>query len=280
MHRNALLAAIACAAVGAALLVVYKRRFERETSGGPRVAVLVANQDIPFGAVLDAGMLSERGIPVAYLETRHIRAGDARRVIGSRVSRGVRASEAVLWSDLSIAGGSARTLAETIQPGMRGLAVPASITSTFGGLLRPGDRVDAFLTTIDRDAARRTTVPLIQNLLVLAVGGDVGMAYEVPERDPRDDHRPPSLKLSTVTLAVTPRQAEVLTFAQDQGVMTLALRHPDDVVIVDGLPEASRPDLMLPERRDELQRKRPAAPAGAASTPAREERPHAIEAVR
>jgi pilus assembly protein CpaB len=277
MNRNALLAAIACAAVGAALLIVYKRRFERETSGGPKVAVLVANQDIPFGGTLDASMLSERGVPVAYLETRHIRSSDARRVIGSRVSRGVRANEAVLWSDLAISGDGARTLAETIQPGMRALAVPATITSTFGGLLRPGDRVDAFLTTIDRDVERRTTLPLLQNLLVLAVGGDVGMAYEVPEHDPRDDHRPPSLKLSTVTLGVTPRQAEVLTFAQDQGVMTLALRHPDDVVVVDGLPEATRSDLLSPERREELQRKRPAAPPPPRAKP--EDRPDAIEAV-
>ena len=79
MHRNALLAAIACAAVGAALLIVYKRRFERETSGGPRVAVLVASEDIPFGGTLDASMLSERGIPVAYLETRHIRSALGKR---------------------------------------------------------------------------------------------------------------------------------------------------------------------------------------------------------
>lgn len=273
MHKHALLVAIACAAIGAALLVVYKRRFERETSGGPKVAVLVASRDIPFGEVLDASMLAERGVPVAYLEARHIRAADARRVIGERVSRGVRASEAVLWSDLAVSTDGGRTLAEMIQPGMRALAVPATITSTFGGLLRPGDRVDAFLTTVEREAEKRVTLPLLQNLLVLAVGGDVGMAYEAPVDD-EDDRRPAQLKLSTVTVAVTPRQAEMLTLAQDQGLVSLALRHPDDVTIVEALPEATRHDLMSPARREEVQRRKPPAPR-APVTPG-EDRPHAI----
>jgi pilus assembly protein CpaB len=270
MHRNALIAAIACAAVGVALLVVYQRRFERETSGGPRVAVLVAKQDVPFGAVLEADMLAERGIPVAYLEARHIRAGDARRVLGERVSRGVHAGEAVLWSDLAVSSDGGRTLAEMIQPGMRALAVPATLTSTFGGLLRPGDRVDAFLTTVERDPAQRATVPLLQNLLVLAVGGDVGMAYEPPPDD--DDRRPAQIRLSTVTVAVTPRQAQVLTFAQGQGLLSLALRHPDDVTIEDAMPEATRPDLLVPERREELQRRAPRPTPG----PSMEARPNAI----
>jgi pilus assembly protein CpaB len=153
--------------------------------------------------------------------------------------------------------------------------VPATITSTFGGLLRPGDRVDAFLTTVEREAERRVTLPLLQNLLVLAVGGDVGMAYEAPVVDEKEERRPSSLKLSTVTVAVTPRQAEVLTFAQDQGLVTLALRHPDDVTIVEALPEATRPDLMSAERREEMQRRKLPRPSPTTPQPA-EGRPNAI----
>jgi pilus assembly protein CpaB len=256
VNRNAWVAAVIAATIGVALLFMYKKRFEAETSGGPRIPVLIASRDIPFGDVLTRDAIAIRDVPLAYIEERHIRASDGKRVLGVRVSRSIRANESVLWSDLAVSSEAGRTLAGMIQPGMRALAVPASITSTFGGLLRPGDRVDAFLTTLDRDPSARVTVPLLQNLLVLAVGADVGMVHEIREDDD-NDNKPPQFRLSTVTTAVTPHQAEVLTYAQQHGLLTLVLRNPDDVAIVEGLPEATLEDILSPGRRDELQQRRP-----------------------
>jgi pilus assembly protein CpaB len=256
MHRGALIASLIAAAVGVALLFAYKQRFEAETSGGPRQAVLIAAGDLPLGEVLSRDMIAVREIPAAYVESRHIRAADSRRVLGVRVSRSLRANESILWSDLAVATEDGRTLAGLVRPGMRALAVPATVSSTFGGLLRPGDRVDAFLTTSDRDPTKRVTLPLLQNLLVLAVGGDVGMAYEAPATDD-DRWRAPHLRMSTISVAVTPRQAELLAYAQELGVLTMALRNPGDVTIIDGLPEATYRDVIEPTRRAELQQRRP-----------------------
>lgn len=253
MQRRALIAATCAAILGVALLMVYKKRFEAETSGGPKVLVLVANQDIAFGTTLQKEMLAPRGVPVAYLEDRHIRLSDLRRVVGVRISRSVRANESLLWSDLAVTTDAGRTLADMVQPGQRALAVPATLPSTFSGLLRPGDRVDALLTTADKDRDNRITVPVLQNLLVLAVGSDVGVQYGAPvEEEPRSFRT----RMTTVTLAVGPRQAELLTLAQDQGTLSLTLRHPNDVEVIDGLPEARRADLVVQSRREELQRQR------------------------
>lgn len=254
MKRRALIAATCAAVLGVALLMIYKKRFEAETSGGPRVLVLVANQDIPFGTILRKEMLAPRGIPVAYLEDRHIRLSDLRRVVGVRISRSVRANESLLWSDLAVTTDSGRTLADMIQPGQRALAVPATLPSTFSGLLRPGDRVDALLTTDERDRNRGVTVPVLQNLLVLAVGSDVGVQYGAPTKD--DEPHTYRTRMTTVTLAVGPRQAELLTLAQDQGTLSLTLRNPNDVEVIDGLPEASRADLVVRSRREDVQRQR------------------------
>ena len=250
MNRGALFAAIGAAALGVALLMVYKKRFETATSGGARVPVLVANSEIPFGEYLTRDMVSLRELPAAYLEERHIRASDAKRVIGVRVSRSIRANESILWSDLAVASEGGRTLSDMVRPGMRAISVPATQTSAFEGLLRPGDRVDVFLTVTGRDTPH-VSVPLLQNLLVLAVGKDVGTELQIPG----EDERAPSWRqrLTTVTVAVTPKQAKQLALAQDQGILQFALRNSDDVEVIDGLVETTREDLLDPLRRKAVQ---------------------------
>jgi pilus assembly protein CpaB len=255
MKRGPLLAAVGAAALGVILLMVYKKRFEHETSGGQRVPVLIAIEDVRFGDVLDRDKVALRELPAAYLEERHIRAADARQVMGIRVSRSIRANESILWSDLAVTSEDVRTLADMVKPGMRALSVPASLASTFGGLLRPGDRVDALLTTAEREAAERVTVPLLQNVLVLAVGANVGADIGMDEST--DDQPGWRARATSVSVAVTIQQAELLTLAQDQGTLSLILRNPDDVGVVDGVPEATRDDLLVQSRRQRMQETRP-----------------------
>ena len=56
-------------------------------------------------------------------------------------------------------------------------------------------------------------------------------------------------------------QAQTLAFAGDRGDLTLILRNPDDIAVLDGLPETSAADILEPERRAQLlRRERPATP--------------------
>jgi pilus assembly protein CpaB len=254
MNRKALVAALIIALIGVALLLLYKKRFEDKVSGGAPVAVLMAVQDIPLGTVLTDRMLGVRYMPEAYVEFRHIRARDASRIIGVRMSMEVKANESILWSDLATTTGERRDLSSLVRNGMRAITIRADATSGFGGLLRPGDRVDAFLTVSranDNDA--RVTIPLLQNVIVLAVGQDTGAI--------QDGNARRAASISQVTLGVTVTQAQLVAFATDRGRLTLVLRNPDDIAILKDLPETTVDDILEAERK-----------ARSSSPPARDER--------
>jgi len=242
MNRKALLAALVIALLGVALLLLYKRRLEEQASGGAPVNVLMAVQDIPLGTVLTDRMLGMRTIPESYVEFRHIRASEAARIIGVRVSMEVKANESILWTDLATTSGERRDLSSLVKSGMRAVTIRADATSAFGGLLRPGDRVDAFLTVArEGEQGGRITIPLLQNVIVLAVGKDTGAFEEGPARA--------SSQISQITLSVTVAQAQVMAFATDRGRLSLVLRNPDDIAVLDDLPETTVQNILDAERR-------------------------------
>lgn len=243
MDRKALFIAILIAAAGAACLFLYMRRFEAETTGGPKVSILIATRDIALGEALTEPMLGIRELPRAYVEQRHVRVEDLKTVVGAKVSLSVRANEALLWSDLASVKAERRDLSSLIEPGMRAFTVSASRESLLGGLLRPGDRVDLVHSRTQGSSAGPETVVLLQNLVVLAVGADTG-AGDRPESSGR-----------SVTISVTPEQAQLIIQARVQGGLDIALRNPDDVVLIKDLPEVSAADIQQPERRLRFARK-------------------------
>ncbi len=102
MNARALVISIVMAAVGSALLLLYMRRFESETSGGERVPVLVAVKPIEAGAMLTEEMLAERQIPTAYLEDRAIKAIDRHKVVGLQAATTIQPQQTLMWTDLAI----------------------------------------------------------------------------------------------------------------------------------------------------------------------------------
>lgn len=241
MNRTALLASVVVAVVGVLLFGLYMQRFEDEVRGGEPVQVLMATSDLPLGEPLVRASLGVRDLPQAYVEDRHIRASDLNRVLGVKVSTSLRANQSLLWTDLSTTSQERRDLSNLLREGMRALTVRTGSTSAFGGLLRPGDRVDVLLTAQRPGGTEQVTVPLLQNNLVLAVGADTG--------GPDADHEDQGRRGRDVTLAVTMEQAALLTHAEERGDLQLVLRNPDDVAILEELPETTANDLMEAERR-------------------------------
>lgn len=262
MNRKALLIAGVSAALGLVLLVVYQERFKNEASGGKPVPILVAVQDIAIGEPLTEAKLGVRNIPEAYLEDRHIRRSDIRRVIGVRVSMGIRANQAVLWTDLATSSDARRDLSSLVRTGMRAVTIRADATSTFGGLIRPGDRVDV-LATLNRtnSEGERVTIPLLQNVLVLAAGRDTGGEAQAARvgtssAPPANNTSVSPDSVSQVTLSTTVEEAALLIFAQDRGRLSLILRNPDDIAVVEGLPETGMNDLIQARGRAHAQAQR------------------------
>ncbi len=111
-----------------------------------------------------------------------------------------------------------------IPRGMRALSINISDGSAVSGFLNPGNYVDV-LVTLQGDQTRpeATTKTIFQAKTVLAVNNRLGTTIE--SLDGR--YRP------SVTLAVTPEEAQKLTHAVAQGDVTLTLRNDIDVTHVE-----------------------------------------------
>ena len=240
MKKAGLLASLVAALGAASLVHLYLKRLEAEVSGGPKISVLVAAEDVPAGARLTEKVLALHDVPQAYVETRTIRASDLKKVVGVRVASGLKANETVLWSDLNQFGDHARVLSGLIQNGLRAAAIDGR-TLDFDGLLRPGDRVDVLFTNTAKDEAASSTTTILQNLLVLSVGGTI-----TRNNDPAS---PSTVHGSSVTVSATLEQAQLLTQAQLHGRINLSLRNSDDIAVVEDVPETYAKDLQTAKNR-------------------------------
>jgi len=228
-NRLALRLAALAALIGALLLRAYMLRFEAERSGGRTRPVLSLARDTNRGATLDRALLSARQIPESYVESRHIPAGELERVLGTRLAVPGRAGEALLWSDLVELQASGRELASLVPPGMRAITISHD-SARSAGLLRPGDLVDVLFSGRSADNAAVTRT-LLQAVLVLAVGRDTGDL----DRDRSDG------VARELTLGVDLAGAQLLAHAETEGELRVVLRNPDDVRILDGLPDTTAP---------------------------------------
>jgi pilus assembly protein CpaB len=229
VNKRALSIAFAVALLGAGLLFLYLKRFERDASGGALVTLIVAIKPVEPGALLTEDMIATRNIPMAYVENRAVRLSEKARVLGLRVSTRVQPQQTLMWTDLATAADDRRDLSSLVEPGMRAMTVRArsGASDRANELIRPGDRVDVVVTTGERD--QETSVVLMQNVLVLAVGLDTG--------NDSGEKRTNGGRDSLLTLSLTIREAQLEAMAAEKGRISVALRNPDDVRVIDGLTQ-------------------------------------------
>jgi Flp pilus assembly protein CpaB len=216
---------VAC--VASFLVWSYMKRFEDEASGGPRIMVLTVVRTLEPGAVLKDADIGERGIPVAYVESRAIPATDRPRKANHRMSSALEAPQIRNGSDI-VAANDERVLSNLVQPGMRAVAVRTEGRSS--SLAHPGDRVDV-ISTVPQPGSQehRVGVVLLQNVLVLGhpAGGPGNIGSDG----------------SDTVLSLSLDQSQLLAVAGDKAKLTLALRSIPDVIIQQGLTEKSSKEL-------------------------------------
>jgi pilus assembly protein CpaB len=105
---------------------------------------------------------------------------------------------------------------------MRAISINLSGGSAVSGFLNPGNYVDILVTFPRTEGEETQTITLLQAVTVLAVNTRLGG----PEAGPKERAKP------SVTLAITPEQAERLTHSNSQGAITLTLRNDIDVTHV------------------------------------------------
>jgi pilus assembly protein CpaB len=179
------------------------------------VGVVVAAADIPFGSTIgpDQVVLS------AWPKDRYPKdvLSDVKAAVGRFARREFMAGEPIVESKLLSTSRNIGMLSLRIPQGMRAFTVRVNEAVGVGGFLMPDARVDVLLTTASSDQrATRISKIILEDVRVLAVGQTVD----------QKDSKPVSV--GTVTLAVTPEDAEKLAFASNDGIIHLVLRNFSD----------------------------------------------------
>jgi pilus assembly protein CpaB len=198
-------------------------------------SVLVAKEDIPRGVAIDANKLEVKIIPNQFVQPQAVTSLD--RISGmvtiAPVSKGeqLTLSKLVFPKQAGMGGG----LAEVTPTGKRAITISVDNLATLAGMIKPGDYVDIIsivnvpMQTAQGQQMTQAVIPLFQNVLVLAVGQNIG-APAAPRGEggryaPTEEKREAS---PLITLALTPQEANLIAFIQEQGRIRLILRSPAD----------------------------------------------------
>jgi pilus assembly protein CpaB len=102
---------------------------------------------------------------------------------------------------------------------MRAITIPSEEISGVGGYMVAGDKIDILVSYSDTEInPEKVLYTQLQNIEVLEVGPNVTLKKEDQQ----------STVTSSITVIVTPEQAEVVAFAAVNGSFHFTLRNPMD----------------------------------------------------
>jgi pilus assembly protein CpaB len=174
--------------------------------------VVVADMDIAPGTALAGRMMKVASWPQEIIPSKSCRTIKSLegRVAQVPVSRG----EPILLTKLAPEG-TAAGLGGLLDPNKLAVTVRTDDVSGVAGFISPGDRVDVLVEiSAPETKGEHLSKIILQNLKVLSKGQ---IWDQTAEKKPQ--------VMTTVTLEVTPEEAETLNLATNQGKIRLALRN-------------------------------------------------------
>ena len=191
-----------------------ERQKTEDTLRAANQEIVVAAQDIPPGTIFNDETMKKGLTKTTPWPKTSIPAGafSSQQQIVGKVNRvKILANEPILESRLA---GEGAGLTVRLEAGKRALALRVDEIVGVSGFIVPDDRVDIILTTTPQGAAGDAKISkiVLQNKRVLSV------AQSTEQKDGK-----PQLARS-ITLEVTPEEAEKLSLASQEGQIVLALR--------------------------------------------------------
>jgi len=202
-------------AIGTAMSL--KSRMGSKEAAGPELSqIIVATTDIPAGAFVrsDSQLAMadwpKKNITATMLTNQTSKTADFN---GAVARRAIQKGEPIL-KNLLVRSSEGGFMSAVLEPGKRAVSISVDSTSGNAGFIFPGDKVDLILThSVTRQAIQtRASETFIEDVRVLAVD----------QRLDNPDNK--AVLAKTVTLEVTPKQAEEINLAKDLGKISLSLR--------------------------------------------------------
>lgn len=194
---------------------------------GPVTEIVVASHALPAGTLARETDFTESAVAVDKVPTDAIRytKADLGSLNGALIRDYIEAG-AIVPRSVILRPRDRGFLAAVLQPGARAISIPVDIVTGVSGLIWPGDHVDLLLT----ENVNGGTTPIadhiftnivLQDIRVIAIGQNI---VQGAAGNPKARAAASARLYRTVTLEVTPLQAEKIVVAQRLGSLSLIVR--------------------------------------------------------
>ena len=214
--------------------------------------VLCYTKAIPSGTALQQGDLGLKTVPAIGMRGQALTVESVTDIVGKKVLIGHRRGDVVFWADVEGGNPAAQGLSADIKRQMRAVSINCTGAASVSGMVKPNDHVDVIGSFDLSDPAKGiskgksvVTSTILQNVLVLAVGRQTAKMRAQEN----------AAAYTTVTLEVTPREAEMLAFTEQmKGRLVLTLRNRNDTHYENELPKVDFEKIMSEIEQLNLQR--------------------------
>lgn len=187
-----------------------------------QVEILVARESVPTGLSVDdmlkRRLLEKKKVPRKYVVTRAVYT--AKDVDGRVSTVPLTKGEQLTIDKFQVPAQAGVTY--VVPKDQVAISVPVDDVRGVSGLIRTGDLVTVIATVQDK-MGEETTKVLLQHVKVLAVGGSTTPSGEQKSTLASTGSRQQAAVKPTITLALSPADAEKLVFAEEVGKVWLTL---------------------------------------------------------
>ncbi|HEX3869470.1 MAG TPA: Flp pilus assembly protein CpaB [Pirellulales bacterium] len=191
---------------------------------GESVSVFIAKQPINLGDIIKSEMVRMEEFPIDKTPPEAVTNIDELK--GRRARQKILPGMPIVDGWLLGKGENGEDVSTLVPKGYRIVPVRVDAVSGVAGLIKPGDRVDVLVHLRENASMgiiKTTAQTFLQNVKVFAVD-------DVFRREADGEQ---SVAAKTISLVVTPAQAELVTLASEMGTVRLVMRSSDDEAVAE-----------------------------------------------
>lgn len=204
--------------------------WKKSSSQTHTVGVVVVTKALPEHSIVDVSDVDVEQIPESAVEAGSVTQVDE--VAGKFTASTWYPGQQVL-SQMVVASSDQASFPMKVPKGLRAFTIPDDVVVGVDHLISPGDKVDVLATFTSKNGGGIAET-ILQNTLVLDVDNPPptdSQSSAGSQASSTVNAATGGAKTDTLTVAVTPTQAEALVLGENFGQLHVTLRHPGDSTI-------------------------------------------------